>query len=128
MYDTAFNNNLKLYIKSPYKSYSTQTILYNNYKATDGMTAADTYSARAGYSEHQIGLAIDIVSATTSFATFEKSQEFAWLQENAHLFGFILRYPSGKEYITGYQFESWHYRYVGIDVATFIHKTDLTFE
>ena len=128
MWNAAKEEGLKLYIRSPYRSYTTQQTLYNRYVASDGKAAADTYSARAGYSEHQTGLAFDVTSPSTNFDTFEYSKEFAWLQENAHQYGFILRYPKGKEYITGYIYEPWHYRYVGVDAATTIYETGLTYE
>lgn len=128
MWEAAKSQGLSLYIRSPYRSFATQNTLYNNYVARDGKAAADTYSARPGYSEHQTGLAFDVTSPTTNFDTFEYSKEFEWLQENAYQYGFILRYPKEKEYITGYMYEPWHYRYVGVDVATKIHETGLTYE
>ncbi len=128
MWEDASNNGLSLYINSPYRSYNTQNYLYNNYGKRDGYTLADTYSARPGYSEHQTGLAFDVTSRTTNFDTFASSKEYEWLQDNAYKYGFILRYPKGKEYITGYQYESWHYRYVGIEVATKIKELNITYE
>ena len=86
---------------------------------------ADRYSARPGYSEHQTGLAVDINTTSTSF---EHSRQFKWLQKHAHEYGFILRYPKGKEWITGYAYEPWHYRYVGEDVAKIIYKEGITYE
>lgn len=128
MWNDAYNAGLSLYINSPYRSYSTQSSLYNNYAARDGYIQADTYSAKAGFSEHQTGLAFDVTSKSTNFDTFAYSNEYDWLQDNAYKYGFILRYPKGKEYITGYQYESWHYRYVGIDVASKIKELGITFE
>lgn len=128
MWTNAKEEGLTLYINSPYRSYNTQSALYNNYAARDGYALADTYSARPGYSEHQTGLAFDVTSRTTNFDTFAYSNEYEWLQNHAHEYGFILRYPKGKEYITGYQYESWHYRYVGKEVATYIHDNDITYE
>ena len=128
MWNDAKKEGLNLYINSPYRSYNTQSGLYNNYVARDGKALADTYSARPGYSEHQTGLAFDVTSLTTNFDTFAYSNEYAWLQDNAYKYGFFLRYPKGKEYITGYQYESWHYRYVGTDIATYIHDNDITYE
>ena len=129
MYNDALKENLHLYIASPYRSYNRQNTLYTNYVAYDGVKEADTYSARPGYSEHQTGLAFDL--GTTSnhhIDQFENSKEFTWVKKNAHKYGFILRYPSNKEYITGYIYEPWHYRYVGIAVATYIYENNLTFE
>lgn len=128
MWDAAKQQGLNLYIKSPYRSYATQNNLYNDHVARDGKQAADTYSARPGYSEHQTGLAFDVTTPTTNFDTFEYTKEFSWLKEHAHEYGFILRYPKGKEHITGYIYEPWHYRYVGTEVATKIYDTGLTYE
>lgn len=128
MWNDAKQQGLSLYICSPYRSYTTQQGLYNRYVSQDGKKAADTYSARPGYSEHQTGLAFDVITPTTNFDTFASTKEFAWLQEHAHEYGFILRYPKGKEYITGYIYEPWHYRYVGVEVATQIYETGLTYE
>ena len=86
---------------------------------------ADTYSARPGSSEHQTGLAVDINAADD---WFNNTKEAKWLANNAYKYGFILRYPKGKEYITGYQYESWHYRYVGEKVAKYIYEHDITYE
>ncbi len=114
---------------SAYRSYSTQSGLYNNYKNSNGLAWADKWSARAGHSEHQTGLALDVgVKNEYSLGKFESSPEFTWMKDNAHLYGFILRYPKGKEYITGYGYEPWHYRYVGVDVATYIYENDITYE
>lgn len=105
-----------------------QNTLYNNYAKRDGYEAADTYSARPGYSEHQTGLAVDIDNGKEYFTNFEKTKEFTWMQENAYKFGFILRFPENKVTETGYQYESWHYRYVGKEIAKYIHDNDLCFE
>lgn len=128
MFETASNNNLNFKINSPYRSYTTQVSLYNNYVAKDGIKLADTYSARAGFSEHQTGLAVDITSKNTNFNSFDKTEEFKWLGEHAHEYGFILRYPKGSEHLTGYMYESWHYRYVGVEAATYIKEHNITFE
>ncbi len=113
---------------SSYRSYEYQVDLYNHYVETDGKEAADTYSARAGYSEHQTGLAVDVYNKELPYTSFEQTEEFTWMQENAYKYGFILRFPKDKVNITGYQYESWHYRYVGEEVAEYIHKNDLTLE
>lgn len=105
---------LNLYIASGYRSYSTQKILYNNYVKRDGVTAADTYSARAGHSEHQSGLAFDLNSVNSSFGNTEEGK---WVVHNCHKYGFIIRYPEGKSDITGYMYEPWHLRYVGLELA-----------
>ncbi len=113
-------------IYSAYRSYDTQTRLYNNYVSQDGQEEADTYSARPGYSEHQTGLALDLRVRYTDY--FETTDEFSWLKQNAHKYGFILRYNLGEEYITGYQYEPWHFRYCGVDCATYIYENNLDFE
>lgn len=129
MYDDAYKNGLHLYISSPYRSYNTQKTLYNAYSIKDGQKKADTYSAKPGYSEHQTGLSFDVSSANNhSINKFSQTNEFKWIKNNAHKYGFILRYPYGKKYITGYIYEPWHYRYVGVEAATYIYKNNITFE
>lgn len=110
--------NLHIILESAYRSYSYQVFLYNKYKDKDGITIADTYSARPGYSEHQLGLSFDLRTKEFSYENFEKSREFIWMNENAYKYGFILRYPKNKENITGYNYEPWHYRYVGKIIST----------
>ena len=105
---------LNLYISSGFRSYSYQANLYNNYVAQDGQYAADTYSARPGHSEHQTGLAFDLNTIDDSFAYTPEGQ---WVKDNCQKYGLILRYPQGKEQQTGYQYESWHLRYVGKELA-----------
>ena len=114
---------------SAYRSYDTQNNLYNSYKKSNGIDYADEWSARPGHSEHQTGLALD-VGVQTKYASgkFESSKEFIWMKNNSYKYGFILRYPKGKEHITGYSYEPWHYRYVGIEAATYIYENDITFE
>ena len=117
---------------STYRAYDYQVGLYDRYAARDGKKAADTYSARPGYSEHQTGLAFDIGEvnfeqhwASSSFGDTKAGQ---WVNANAHRYGFILRYPKGKEHITGYMHESWHFRYVGEKIAAEIFKNKSTLE
>ena len=119
--------NLKIYAGSTYRSYSYQLGLYNRYVAKDGFKEAETYSARAGYSEHQLGLAVDIVNGKWEYLS-EKDKEYNWLINNSYKYGFILRYPRGSEYITGYVFEDWHFRYLGIDLATKVYNSNLTYD
>ena len=128
MADNARKENLTIKVTTGYRSYNFQSTLYNNYVKADGVKNADTYSARPGYSEHQLGYSADLTNdKNVSFNSFEKTDEFKWLQDNAHKYGFILRYPKNKEYITGYMFESWHYRYVGFDIATYIYENNITY-
>lgn len=119
--------NLKIYAGSTYRSYSYQEGLYNRYVKKDGFKEAETYSARAGYSEHQLGLAVDIVNGTWNYLS-EGDKEYTWLVNNSYKYGFILRYPHESEYITGYVFEDWHFRYLGIDLATKVHESKLTYD
>ncbi len=115
-------------VNSAYRSYNTQNSLYQRYKNQHGFAWAESYSARPGHSEHQTGLAIDMVTSSSTFDNFEDTKEYQWLMNNAHKYGFILRYPKGKEHITGYHYESWHYRYVGKEIATKIHDLNITYE
>lgn len=119
MKSAASNDGLNIYVVSGFRSYNTQKTLYNNYVSRDGAEAADTYSARPGHSEHQSGLAADINMVDDSF---EYTAEGKWLNNNAYKYGFILRYPKGKTGETGYIYESWHYRYVGVDLATKLYN------
>ncbi|MBQ2284026.1 MAG: M15 family metallopeptidase, partial [Clostridia bacterium] len=125
MSDTAKSDGLFMRVISAYRTEDYQRNLYNNKVRTTGKINADNYSARPGHSEHQTGLAVDISSTK---GTFEYTAEFKWLQKHAHEYGFILRYPKGKEWITGYSYEPWHYRYVGTDVATIIFEEGITYE
>ena len=127
MCDEAKKDNINLRSVSAYRSYSTQKSIYNNYVKRNGQTKADTFSARAGHSEHQTGLAIDINPASSN-AHFENTKEYDWLINNSYKYGFILRYPLNKTHITGYKYEPWHYRYVGIEAATKIHEENITYE
>ena len=110
---------------SGYRSYSTQNTIYNNYIKRWGQEYTDTVSARPGHSEHQTGLAFDVGQLSNSYG---ETKEGIWLKENCYKYGFILRYLKGKESITGYAYEPWHIRYVGVDVATEIMKNNLTLE
>ena len=124
----AAKENLKVIAMSTYRSYKYQVDLYNRYVKTDGKEAADTYSGRPGNSEHQTGLAVDVYNIKETYTNFEKTKEYNWMQENAYKYGFILRFPKDKENETGYEFESWHYRYVGKVVAKYIKENNISFE
>lgn len=128
MVNEAKAEGLTILANSSYRKYDHQEKVYNNYKMSRGESGADLIAARPGHSEHQTGLAIDISTLTSNQATFETTPEFQWLTQNAHLYGFIIRYPKDKQYLTGFQYESWHYRYVGIDIATRIKELDITFD
>lgn len=113
---------------STYRDYDYQDNLYNYYVKEKGKKYADMCSARAGHSEHQTGLAVDVAGSNDSYDDFEDTIEFNWMIENAHKYGFILRYPKGKENITGFKYEPWHYRYIGIEIATEIYEKKITLE
>ena len=128
-------------ITSGYRTYDYQQKLFNTYLGqemakhpgwTEEQCRAEvlTYSARPGESEHQSGLCLDLISTKNPVLdeSFAQNPAYAWLCENAHYFGFILRYPEGKESVTGYSYEPWHYRFVGADAAAKIHEKGTTLE
>lgn len=125
MKNAAARDGITLTIVSGYRSYARQERLYNNYVAKDGKDEADRYSARPGHSEHQSGLAMDLNSVEDSFAN---TKEAKWIAENCAKYGFIIRYPKGKEEQTGYIYEPWHVRYLGVDLAEEITASGLCFE
>lgn len=118
-------DKVNIYPYSAYRSYEYQKTIYNKYVNRDGQELADTYSARPGHSEHQTGLSVDIKSLGHNEIT---ESDYAWLKENAHLYGYIIRYPKDSTKITGYQEEPWHLRYVGIEVASEIKNLNITFD
>jgi hypothetical protein len=115
----------ELYISSGFRSYGSQESIYNRYVAADGQAEADRYSARPGHSEHQSGLTFDLNCICEAFGHQADGQ---WVADNAHRYGFIVRYPQAKEQVTGYIWEPWHLRYLGIDVATDVFQSGLTLE
>lgn len=132
MKKAAKKEGLDLHAFSTYRDFARQQVLYEGYVAKDGQQAADRYSARPGFSEHQTGLAFDIGEVGQeqhwASASFGATAGGKWLKANAHKYGFILRYPEGAENLTGYMHESWHFRYVGAEAATEIFKKGLTLE
>lgn len=126
--DKAKEEGLTIRAISAYRGYTYQKRLYDKYVEADGVNKADTYSARPGFSDHQTGLAIDVDNTISSFENFTNTKEYQWMLDNSYKYGFILRYPSAKESITTYQFESWHYRYVGLKLAKKIKASNLTFD
>ena len=114
-----------LYIGSDFREYAYQVKIYQNYSELYGWQKADNFSARPGYSEHQSGLAIDCNTIDDAFA---ETPEAAWLAEHCADYGFIIRYPKGKESITGYKYEPWHIRYVGVETAKEIQHYGVTLE
>ena len=129
MAKSAKNDGIQLMANSTYRTYERQEEIYKEFYYSKGISYADKYAARAGHSEHQTGLAIDIfTSGKSTTSDFDESDAFKWLSINAHKYGFILRYPEGKEYLTGYNYESWHYRYLGVDTATKVYESGLTYD
>lgn len=131
MFANAKKSGIILYAVSGYRSYSRQQGLFDNEVNQVGEEQAAQAVAVPGTSEHQTGLAMDIASQSTSMLlteNFAETKEGQWLEKNAHLFGFILRYPKGKEGITNYEYEPWHYRYVGVKAATIIYQHNWTLE
>ena len=129
--EDSIKNGTPVYGQSAYRSYEKQEILYNNAVIKNGTSIADSDTARKGHSEHQTGLSIDVSSNKQgNMLNFDRTNSFYWMKNNAHKYGFILRYPKGKEHITGYAYESWHYRYVGKKVAKNMHDnySNLTFD
>lgn len=112
-------SGLNIYISSGYRSYQYQVTVYNSYVAKDGKAMADTYSSRPGNSEHQTGLCFDLNSINDSFAN---TAEGKWVDSNCYKYGFCIRFPNGKDEYTGYQYESWHLRYVGEELATKLYN------
>jgi len=130
MCEDALAEGISLKAVSAYRSFSYQQEVYNRYKTQDKteeeyQAIRDKVSARAGHSEHQTGLAVDINDLEESFAD---TPEAKWLADNAYKYGFILRYPKGKELITGYNYEPWHFRYLGRKLAADVSKSGLTYD
>ncbi len=120
---------LSLTLQSGYRSYQTQVSVYDQDVAANGQAYADTDTARPGHSEHQTGLSVDISAASgecTLNACFGQTAEGRWLAANAWRFGFLLRYPSDKVPVTGFTYEPWHFRYIGLPLATELHDTGVT--
>ena len=113
---------------SAYRDYNYQNELFNYYVEEKGLEYALECSAKPGHSEHQSGLAVDVEGSNKDYDNFIDTKEYIWMKDNAHKYGFILRYPKGKEHITGFKYEPWHYRYVGVNVATYLYQNNLTLE
>ncbi len=124
----ANKENIVLIVNSSYRDYKSQKKIYENYKEKNGQAYADQFAARPDFSEHQTGLALDIFTPGAGMTTFENTKAFKWLKENSYKYGFILRYPEGKEKLTGYSYEPWHYRYLGKDLAKKVYDSGLTFD
>lgn len=131
MFNQAASQGIHLFAASGFRSYETQELLFKREIEQVGREKAELAVAFPGTSEHQTGLAMDISAASVNYKlteSFENKKEGKWLAEHAHEFGFILRYPKGKEDITKYQFEPWHFRYVGKEIASEIYEKKITLE
>ena len=125
MQAAAASEGISLWILSSYRSYDDQEVIYNRYVAQDGRDAADTYSSRPGHSDHQTGYTFDLNSLEQDFQYDPAGQ---WLEKNCYKYGFIIRYPKGKDSSTGYMYEPWHVRYIGVDLATKVTESGLSLE
>ncbi len=127
MFAAAKEDGIRLSTVSGYRSYSKQNSIYARKVASAGTKVADAYVAKPGCSEHQLGQAMDVSKASSSSLTskFGTTKEGQWVAENAHLYGFIIRYPEGMEDITGYAYEPWHLRYIGTDFAMDVYESGL---
>ena len=129
MCNEAQKNGLRMYASSTYRDYQNQSDLYQQYVNKEDQQFADSIAARPGHSEHQTGLTVDMASTKNGgLSKFADSPEYPWMLENAHNFGYILRFPPGKEIITGYSTEEWHWRYVGVELATKVKESNLTYD
>lgn len=131
LFNAAKEEGLTLYAISGYRSYNRQKEIYDSNIATKGEEYTNRYSAKPGHSEHQTGLSMDVSTISIDNRlepVFAYTPEGKWLAKNAHRFGFIIRYPDEKEYITGYSYEPWHVRYVGKDLAKYLYENKLTLE
>lgn len=129
--EAAKADGYEIVMTTAYRSYGFQSTLYNNYVKTHGEAEANTFSAKPGQSEHQTGLCTDVSSPSVNYqltTDYGKAPEGIWLAEHAHEYGFIIRFPLGKEDITGYQYEPWHIRYVGQPAADEIYEQGTTLE
>ena len=130
MFEDAKREGINLLAVSGYRPYEYQENVYNKEVYNNGKDYADSYVAKPGYSEHQTGLSVDVLAVdyTSMDESFENTRECLWLHENLHKYGFILRYLKGKEDITGYNYEPWHIRYVGVEHSIDIKEHELTLE
>ncbi len=128
MAKAAKEENITLIVNSSYRTYESQKRIYSEYEDKKGKAYADSVAARPNFSEHQTGLALDIFTPGAGMNNFENTDAFKWLINNSYKYGFILRYPKDKENLTGYSYESWHYRYLGKDLAKKVFDSGLTFD
>ncbi len=126
MANEAKKEDLHLLVNSSYRSFQDQVGTYQFYEELYGTNYVNRYVTKAGFSEHQTGLAIDVKARDVN--VFANSNEFTWMKENAHLYGFVMRYPEDSEHITGCAYEAWHYRYLGVELATYLYENNMTYE
>ncbi|MEK7602382.1 MAG: M15 family metallopeptidase [Patescibacteria group bacterium] len=125
MLNDAENTGVPLLVVSGYRSFTAQAVLKTSYRVTYG-SGSNTFSADQGYSEHQLGTTVDLTTDASgaNFNSFSKTKAYTWLTEHAYQYGFILSYPPGNKY---YQYEPWHWRFVGVALATKLHEDELHF-
>lgn len=131
LFDAAKSESIHLFAVSGYRSYSRQKTIYENNLRNKGEEYTNKYSAQPGHSEHQTGLVMDVSCDSVGYdlvTEFENTKEGQWLAENCHKYGFIIRYPKDKTSITGYEYEPWHIRYVGIELATELTEKNITLD
>lgn len=130
MFDASKTEGLNLTVVSAYRSYLQQQNLFNGYVSSAGLRSAETFSARPGHSQHQLGTTADLgaVGKQTLSDSFGQTLEGKWLEANSYKFGFVLSYPKGKEAITGYIYEPWHFRYIGVENAFKVKESGLILE
>jgi D-alanyl-D-alanine carboxypeptidase len=131
MFDDAAKQNIHLMVSSAYRSYVLQKTVYGKTVSTQGQEGADSSSAKPGHSEHQTGLAVDVEPASRKCEVelcFADTPEGKWLAKNSYNYGFIIRYQKDQEKLTGYEYEPWHVRYVGVELAQQIHRSNQTLE
>lgn len=127
MCDDAKKDNIYIYSGSAYRSYSYQNTLFNNRAKMEGLDYANKTAAKAGYSEHQTGLSMDLMNKNYDYISAE-DEEYEWLINNSYKYGFILRFPKDMDSITGYTYEPWHFRYINVEIATYLKENNLTYE
>lgn len=131
MFEAAKAEGLNIIAVSGYRSYGFQEILFNQKVNNVGLEEANKLVAVPGQSEHQTGLAIDLSTVGLDYELlqdFGNTPEGIWMKNNGHKFGFILRFPEDKTHITGYSYEPWHFRYLGVDLATEVYESGLSLE
>lgn len=126
MIDQATEDGIELYVQSAYRSFTEQTVIKDSYTVTYGAGTANSFSADQGYSEHQLGTTIDLITTGTrgKLEGFDKTPAFTWVKANAHKYGFVLSYPKNNGY---YVYEPWHWRFVGVKLATYLHDEEKYF-